>query len=419
MNTPLPGEAERERQLVTAKRRATLLLLASACAFLVLVLTGESTGWRGFLIAAAEGSLVGGLADWFAVTALFGRPLGLPIPHTAIVVERKNQFAGTFADFVQSAFLRPELIEEALRARDPVRALARWLEDPQHVADAEAELAEVAALVLQRVEWDQLPAAIRERLRSELSGVPWQHLAQEAWAAAQAREGLDPAVDRLLAFATDQLGARESALRGLAREHAPWWLPGAIRDRLVDQLIEDARGILDSMAQDRTHPLRRDLERRLVELGTSVLASPNFDARANDTVEHALGSALFREWLAARIDEARRWLSEGVRDPASPLRQGLRAQLIRVGRILETEPELRELLEARLYRGVRAASARAQSEFRGLAARTIEEWDPHEAARRLQLLMGADLQHVRINGTIVGGLAGLLIQAIAEVARYA
>lgn len=414
---PLRGDEERARQLIGAQRRATLLLLTSALAFFALVLTGEPTGWRGFLIAAAEGSLVGGLADWFAVTALFGRPFGLPIPHTAIVVERKDQFAATFADFVQSSFLGPELIEQALRSRDPVRAFARWLEEPAHAASAEAELASLARTLLDRVEWDAVPEALRERLRRELQQVPFQRLAQGAWESAAAEQRLEPAVDRLLTFANDYVTSQEDTLRRFAREHSPWWLPGGIRDRLVDQLLGDMHGLVTSMAADHAHPLRRDLEDRLLELGRTVLHSPRFEPRTTEVIDDVLDHEAFRQWLAARVDDTHHGLVAALEDPASRLRAMLRARVAELARALEEDDALRAQFEDRLYRAARVVSSRFQSEFGSLAERTIERWDAREAAARLQALMGADLQWVRINGTIVGGLAGLVIHAVAELVR--
>ena len=413
-----PRDAGRARQLVSAKRRATLLLVTSALAFLILVLTGEPSGWRGFLIAAAEGSLVGGLADWFAVTALFGRPLGLPIPHTAIVVERKDQFAATFADFVQSSFLRPDLIELTLRSRDPVRAFATWLGEPEHAASAEAELAALGRVLVDRVDWESLPDAATECLRLELRSVPLQRLAQEAWEAAAARQRLGPAVDRLLHFADDYVTSQEDTLRRLARDHAPWWVPGGIRDRLLDQLLADAHRLMMSVAGDPEHPLRRDLEERLLELGRAALQSPRFASRSGAAIDEVLDSTFYREWLAARVSEARDGLIRALEDRQSRFRGVLRERVVGFGRALNEDDELREQLEQRLYRAVRVVSGRFQSEFTGLASQTVEQWDAREAAGRLQALMGPDLQWVRINGTIVGGLAGLMIHAVAELVRY-
>lgn len=413
----LPGDEERTRQLVSAKRRATLLLLTSALAFFVLVLTGEPTGWRGFLIAAAEGSLVGGLADWFAVTALFGRPLGLPIPHTAIVVERKDQFAATFAEFVQSSFLRPDLIDRALRRQDPLRGFARWLEEPGHAAVAEAELATLARTLLDQFSWGTVPSVLRERLRRELKNVPFQRLSQESWEAAAAGHRLEPAVDRLLDFADDYVAAQEETARHLAREHSPWWLPSGIRDRLVDQLLGDAHRLLTSMAEDHSHPLRRDLEDRLVELGRAVLHSPRFEPRTVEVIDQLLDNEAFGQWLSARVEDTRRGLGAALEDPTSRLRRGLRDRVAGFAHVIDEDDALREQLEERLYRAVRVVSERFQFEFGNLAGQTIEQWDAREAAGRLQALMGPDLQWVRINGTIVGGLVGLLIHAVAELAR--
>ncbi|MEA3075123.1 MAG: hypothetical protein QOF60_31 [Actinomycetota bacterium] len=314
------------------KRRATGLLVAFAVAFVAVARLDQGATWVGYATAGLEGSLVGGLADWFAVTALFRHPLGLPIPHTAVIRERKDQFGATLGQFVQENFLSAAVVTERVRAAQLGRRLAEWLSRPE--SPGVVDVSSVAEWVA-----DAVRTAVEEGRHQ-------------------------PAVTALLRGAQTVLDDHREELRERFGQESPWWLPGPVEHRVFDRLMDGARDLLGTIADDPDHPLRHDIDGRLL-----ALASPAEVAR----LLHHLG-----ERLAA-------------------------------------EDELRAKVDEVAERAVRYVAEHHHAEITDLIASTVARWDGDETSDKLELLLGRDLQFIRINGTIVGGLAGLAIHGLATL----
>jgi uncharacterized membrane-anchored protein YjiN (DUF445 family) len=411
----LRSETVKLRQLVVNKRRASALLAFSSVVFLAVTIWGGRGGWAGYLQATAEASMVGGLADWFAVTALFRRPLGLPIPHTAIVVERKNAFAETLGEFIQDSFLTPDTIVERVRAAAVVPRLADWVAEPVHAARVAGHLADGAAAFADLVRDEEVHDAIAAIVRQRADAVP-----------------LAPLAGRALRFLTD--GGRheqvlDAAIRGLDRyldehrgelherldEQSPWWLPGALEDRIFDRLLEGARNVLQAMAPDRGHPLRRQLDARLAQLATDLETSPSLRQRGEQLKQELLSQPELGDWVAKLWADVKAQLRAQAPDPDSELRRRLAAAVATGGHHLRDDPVLASKVQDAVEVGGRYVAEHFHGEIANLVSTTIARWDADETSRRLELLLGPDLQYIRINGTIVGGAAGLVLYTIAQL----
>jgi uncharacterized membrane-anchored protein YjiN (DUF445 family) len=413
----LRSEQAKQRQLVVAKRRASALLAAVTLAFVVLTVWGGRSTLVGYLQATAEASMVGGLADWFAVTALFRHPLGLPIPHTAIIVERKNQFGATLGEFIQESFLTPETIVERIRLAVVVPRLADWLSRPDNAAKVAANVADGAVVLADLVNEDDVNTALMAALHRRAEAVALAPLAGRALrfmtADGRHHEVLDAAIrglDRYLDEHRDDLHDR------LAQE-SPWWLPGAVEDRIFDRLLDGARAVLREMATNRDNHLRRQLEERLVQLAVDLETDPSLLARGEELKHELLSQPQLAGWVASQWRDVKAQLKDEAADPDSELRHRLAAAVVTAGQRLGNDP----VLAARAQHGVEAGGRYVAEHFHGeiaaVVSGTISRWDADETSRRLELLLGPDLQYIRFNGTIVGAAAGLALYAIAQILR--
>jgi uncharacterized membrane-anchored protein YjiN (DUF445 family) len=406
-------EQRRAGQLVVAKRRATGLLLVVAAIFVASTLLLSRAHWLSWVQATAVASLVGGLADWFAVTALFRRPLGLPIPHTAIVVERKDRFAETIGSFVQENFLSPDAVNERLRSARAVERLAGWLAEPDHAQDVAARLAEgmVAAADLLRDE--DVHAVLDTLVREQLDRVALAPLAGRTLAQLT-REGRHHALIEVgLRSLSRYLREHGAELHERLGVYSPWWLPGPIQDRLVERLLHRSEQVLDAMASEPDHPLRQQLEAGLQKLAENLQTSEEYRRRGEELKAELLAQPQIRSFAATVWRDTKNQLRAQSAQPGSELRSRLAAMIMQMGARLRDDPQLSAAAQRSLDAVVRTVLERFDTELEALVRDTITRWDARETSRRLELLLGPDLQYIRINGTIVGGLAGLCLHAIS------
>jgi uncharacterized membrane-anchored protein YjiN (DUF445 family) len=408
-----PAEQRRARLLVVTKRRATGLLVGATVVFVLSTVFVHRAPWLGWIQATAVASMVGGLADWFAVTALFRRPLGLPIPHTAIVVERKDRFAETLGTFVQESFLTPDAVIARLRAAHAQERAAKWLADPDHAAEVAERVADalVAGAELLRDEdvHNLLDAFVRQRVDTvALAPLAGRTLEQLT------RDGRHNAlVDAGLVWLSRYLGAHGADLHHRLGVHSPWWLPGPVEDRMVERLLLRTRQVLDDMAAHRSHPLRHQLDAGLTKLAEDLQTSEELRARGETLKADLLGQPQIRTFATTVWADLKDQLRVQAAQPGSELRARLTELIMQTGRRLCDDPQLAASAQRSLDAVVRLVLERFDDELAALVSGTIARWDAVETSRRLELLLGPDLQYIRINGTLVGALAGLTLHAVS------
>jgi uncharacterized membrane-anchored protein YjiN (DUF445 family) len=411
---PTLADQDRRRLLARGRRRATGLLVVVAAAYVALQAWDSDATAAGYVEAMAAAGLVGGLADWFAVTALFRRPLRLPIPHTAIIVERKDAFGQTLGDFVQTSFLTPDIIAERVRAAAVVPRMATWLSEPDNAARLARHVADAAVTAADLVRDDEVHGALEEAVRRRVEATPLAPLAGRALDV-MTRDGrhhelLDVvlrAVDRFLAENRESLRARFGA-------ESPWWLPGAAEDRIFERLLDGARTVLGEVARNPDHELRADVDARVRRLAADLQTSPALRERGEQLKHELLAQPELRAWVAQVWADIKAGLRSQAADPDSELRRRLAEAIAELGRRLVDDPVLAGRVEQGLETAVRYVADQFSDEIGTMVSGTVARWDAHETADRLELLLGPDLQFIRINGTVVGGLAGLAIHAIGQ-----
>jgi len=405
--------AVRQRRLTAARRRATALLLAVTALFVVVTAIGVHGTFLGYVQAGAEAAMVGGVADWFAVTALFRRPLGLPIPHTALIVERKDQFAATLGQFVQENFLNADVLAERIRAARLIRRLAAWLADQGNAARFAGHAADLVVTVAEALRDEDVQRVLTAELTRAVDAVEVAPLAGRTLrvmiAEGQHIELLNGAVaaaDRYLAEHHDELSDRFEV-------EAPRWVPDAVYRRIFDRLYTRLRQRLVAIATDPDDETRRQLEAWIGGLPDRLETDPELRERGERLKQDVLGSAGLRDWSSALWQKAKETLRTQAADPDSELRRRLADLLVAVGRRLESDQTLQDGLERMVESGARALADQFHDELAGLVTGTIERWDAEQTSSQLELLLGRDLQFIRINGTVVGAGVGLALHAVA------
>ena len=410
------AELRRARLLTVTRRRATGLLVVVAVVFGLSIAFASKASWLSWVQATAAASLVGGLADWFAVTALFRRPLGLPIPHTAIVVERKDRFAETLGSFVQESFLTPDAVSARLRAAAALPRAAAWLADEDHARQLAGRaidaLVEGIDLVRDADVHDALDGIVRRRLES----LPLAPLAGRALEQVTKDGRHEPVLDTALLGLSRYIAVHGPEMHHRLGMQSPWWLPGPVSARMVTRLLSRTETVLADMAYDRYHPLRRQLADGLDSLGRRLQTDPVMLQRGEELKSELLSQPTVQELAAAVWTDVKGELRAQSVQPDSELRRRLADVISRTGRRLSTDQELVAAVERSVDDFVKVVLTAFDEELVALVTGTIQRWDATDTARRLELLLGPDLQYIRINGTVFGALAGLVLHAIAAAA---
>jgi uncharacterized membrane-anchored protein YjiN (DUF445 family) len=414
--TALPAvraQEQRRERLATMKRRATALLGFATLVFLVVTIWGGDSTAAGYVQATAEAAMVGGLADWFAVTALFRHPLGIPIPHTAIVVARKDQFGETLGTFIQDAFMTPDAVLERLRAAAVGPRVSSWLQDPAHADRLAGDVLDAAVRVSDLIDDGDVQRVLHGAVRTRVETVPIAPMAGRALEFlirdGRHQEALDTALRELDRF----LDAHRDDLRAQLGQASPWWLPGAAEDRLFERLLEGGRTLVAAMLDDRDHHLRQRFDLRLEQLAHDLQTSEELLIRGEKLKAELLAQPEVGNWVGGLWADVKTHLRDEATRPDADLRHRLAEVAQGLGARLE-DPVMAERLDDALATAVTYVVDRFQGEIVTLVSGTISRWDAEETADRLELLLGPDLQFIRINGTVVGALAGLVLHSVSH-----
>ncbi|MBD8870153.1 DUF445 domain-containing protein [Nocardioides donggukensis] len=409
--TPEP-DADAARASALRRMRAVALGLLLFAA-VVYVLTRGTDGWLGFVNAGAEASMVGAIADWFAVTALFRHPLGLPIPHTALIPRRKDDLGRGLEEFVGENFLQEDIVRERTRAARVAMRLGRWASQPEHARRVVDEVTDVAAIGLDTVRDHHIAEFVEQALVPRFREEPISPILGSFVTEAVRDDLHHGVVDLALEEMYDWLTDNQETFADVLTERAPWWAPERLNEAVTTRLHAEAIRWLGDIRDDPRHRARLALDSMLAQLGQDLLTNPDTQERAENLKLRLLEHPQFPATAISLWKAFRTALLEALRDPSGPLKERLTAELVALAGRVTTDAELRERLDG-LFEDVAVfAVSRYGAELTTVITHTIERWDGQEASRRIELHVGRDLQFIRINGTIVGGLVGVLIHTFA------
>jgi uncharacterized membrane-anchored protein YjiN (DUF445 family) len=403
----------RARRLAAARRRATALLAAVTIVFVAVTVAGARGTVLGYVQAGAEAAMVGGVADWFAVTALFRRPLGLPIPHTALLVERKDQFAATLGQFVQENFLNADVLAERMRSARLVPRLAAWLADDANAASFAGHAADLVVTLADALRDEDAQRVLTTELTRAAEAVEVAPLAGRALRVIIAEGHHAGLFTTMVSGADRYLADHYAEFRDLFEAESPRWVPDAIYRRVFDRLYDRLRHRLATMATDPGDEARRQFDEWIASLPDRLETSPELRERGEGVKRDVLASAELRDWSSALWSHAKETMRTQAANPESELRGRLASALAAAGQRLGSDGILQESLVRIAESGAHALADQFHDELADLVTGTIQRWDAAQTSSQLELLLGRDLQYIRINGTVVGAGVGLALHAFA------
>lgn len=392
---------------------ATLMLVAMAGVYLLARSQEHGAPAWGYLRAFAEAAMVGGLADWFAVTALFRHPLGLPIPHTAIIPRNKDRIGDSLAAFLKGNFLTPSVVARRMRRIDVAEALGRFLTNPPDGGRMREGASRLAGDMLEALDPERLGGMVKGAIAGRLGALEVSPLAGQALDAAIAEDRHVPLLEGIVTWAGRTLDANEHLIRDMVhgRANAIMRWTG-IDERLANAIIDGLQKLLVEMAEDPGHPLRLKAEEGLASLADRLQHDPALRARVEALKDEAIANPAVTRWLDGLWENARAGMLRAARDPNAALAGRFGEALAQLGVTLQQDARLRATVNSFARRATVGMVASYGDGIVRLVSDTIRGWDAATVTGRLENAVGRDLQYIRINGTLVGGLVGLAIHVI-------
>jgi uncharacterized membrane-anchored protein YjiN (DUF445 family) len=415
VSAPIPREAEKRRALRRMKLVALSFLLGAAVVFLVMSLWPGEPAWTGYVKAAAEAGMVGALADWFAVTALFRHPLGIPIPHTAIIPTRKDALGDSLGEFVGANFLSEQVVRERLRRVGVASRLGGWVAEPANAERVTAELATVVRGVVAVLRDEDVQAVMEQAVVKRVVSVPWGPPLGKLMAGVVEDGTHHKLVDLMCDRAYEWVKDNHSTVLRVVSDRAPTWSPKFVDSMVADKVYGEVLSFAWMVKTDPNHPMRLAIDKFLVEFASDMQTDPATMARAEVVKEQVLQHPEVQNVIGSAWSTAKRLLLDAAEDPSSELRKRVREGLISLGHRLSDDDALREKVESWVEGAAAYVVLNYRDEITTLITDTVQRWDAEETSRKIELQVGRDLQFIRINGTVVGSLAGLLIYTVAQL----
>ena len=418
MTTTTPAPRIRDTEAADAARRAGLrrmkliavgLLIAAA---VVHLLTIDRGGWVGFVNSAAEAAMIGALADWFAVTALFRHPLGIRIPHTAIIPTRKNQLGRSLQEFVTDNFLAEDVVRERVGRAQVGARIGGWLSQRDNAERVGAELARVTAHGLRRLSDEDAALIMEHAVLRPLAARPWSPSAGRLLQQLVTEGSHHRLVDLIASQLHHWLRTNSERVLDMVANRTPGWMPKWADERISARGYAEVVRFVEEVRRTPDHAFRRSLDDVLLQFARDLQQDPGTMHRVERMAQRVIAHPDLRAALDDVWAHLRTVLIDAADDPGSELRQrGIQA-LVEAGERLRDDPGVRARFDARAQ-DISAFAVRSYgNELTAVITETVERWDGEDAARRIELHVGRDLQFIRINGTVVGGLAGLVIHTI-------
>src|SRR4051794_35308327 len=396
---------------------ATGLLLVMAAVFAVARALEPGYPGLAYVKAFAEAAMVGGLADWFAVTALFRHPLGLPIPHTAIIPRNKDRIGEALANFLKENFLIPSVVARRMRNIDVAAATGRFLQTPAGEGNRiRAGASRLIADIFESLDDERLGGIVKGSVSSRLRRAEVSPLLGHALASAINDDRHVPMLEATIRWTARALDANEPLIREMVHKKANWALKLAGLDaKLADAIINGLRKLTAEMSTDPAHPVRVKIEEALAQLANDLQTRPETRERVEAIKEQLLDNKSVGLWIDTLWQNGREAIIRAARNPDAVLAGKLGEILKSMGGTLEKDRRIRAAINQFVRRAVVGMAAGYGSSIVKLVSDTVRSWDAQTVTNRLEAAVGRDLQYIRINGTLVGGLVGLILHLIDTI----
>ena len=407
--------ALKQLRLDRMKRVATGLLLLVSVIFLVARLLERRYPWLEVVRATAEAAMVGALADWFAVTALFRRPLGLPIPHTAIVPTRKDRIGASLGGFVQSNFLSRDLIAARLHGIGISRRVAEWLRDPANARKIATHVARALSGAVEVLRDEDIQRLVEQGVVSRLRATRVAPIVGNVLSLVTSTNRHQELLDETLRLLDRVVQQNDELIRQRVREESPWWLPEAVDDRIHDRIVTAIENTIHAVSADPEHPLRRRFHDAMQDFVERLRSSPEVIAKGEALKEELLTHPGVQQFSAALWADAKGALVRYGTNAADGAERPVERGIVTFAETVLEDSELTAKVDGWVVDAVLYVIDQFRAEVGRFIADTVRGWDPEDTSRKIELAVGRDLQFIRINGTIMGALVGLLLYFVGRM----
>ncbi|MEU9605266.1 DUF445 domain-containing protein [Streptomyces sp. NPDC048057] len=410
------ADAEKQRGVRRMKRFATGLLLFVALVFaLATWAKNEGAGpWAGYVAAAAEAGMVGALADWFAVTALFRHPLGVPIPHTAIIPNKKDQLGASLGSFVGENFLSEDVVRTRLRSLGIGARLGAWLAEPAHADRVTAELSTALRGALTVLRDADVQAVVGEAITRRANAVEIAPGVGKTLEKVVADGAHHRAVDLVCTRAQDWLVEHSDSVMDAIEGGAPGWTPRFVDRKIGERVYRELLRFVTEVRDMPDHPARGAIDRFLADFAADLQSDTDTRARVERMKSDLLSREEVQDVIASVWSSVRAMIISAADDDRSELRLRARASLLSLGARLSTDERLQSKLDGWIEDAAVYVVTTYRGEITSLISDTVAGWDAEHTSRKIEAHIGRDLQFIRINGTVVGALAGLVIYTVVH-----
>lgn len=417
MNLPLVNEPTMRRDLARMKQIATALLLGMVCLFALALYLERDFAWAGFLRAFAEAAMVGALADWFAVTALFRHPMGVPIPHTAIIRRNKDRIGASLGNFVENNFLTPEVIASKLETMDIPHRVADWLAQPENAGEIAQRITSVIPEFLNALRHDDVQRFLEENIAARVRALEVAPLAGNLLSALTTNNRHQFLLDEGLKLAERILNDNKDFIRRKIEEETPWYVPKFVDNRIYDIIITKAEQTLREVNLDNDHELRQKFNIATQDFILNLRHSDDYKQKVESLKEDLLENPVVRQYFSSLWADVKYRIIADAERPDSNIRQQINTSLQSLSNALLNDETVRHRINAWLQQVLLSIIINRKSEITAIISDTVKKWDADTMSDRVELYIGRDLQFIRINGTLVGGMVGLVIYLIVMLVK--
>jgi uncharacterized membrane-anchored protein YjiN (DUF445 family) len=409
-----PPPDTRLRDLRRMRFLATALLALMFAVFVATYLAKVEWAWLAYLRAFAEAGMIGACADWFAVVALFRHPLGLPIPHTAIVPHNKQRIGGAIGRFIANNFLSPKVLSAKIREIDGVGAVAGWLSDPATASRVAHRVANSLPEILRALPRDDLNAFLTRAVRQGIEAVPAAPLASKILSVLWAQGEAQPLIERAIAVAATALTDNRTRIKATVTQKSSRFIPRWVDAIVADKIVSGLTQLLEEM-RDPAHPWRVELAVAIEKLIEDLAVDPQMYAHGERLKAGVLGNPVVLEHVNRLWTEIETGLDRNSASRMDQISDGLEHALIALGQRMAGDQQIHATVNKWMRIAALRVIAPRRAEIGAFITQVVEKWDSETLVNRIELQVGRDLQYIRINGTLVGGLVGLIIFAVMRL----
>lgn len=407
---------DQRRSLRRHRAVATALLIVMGAVYFAAVKSGLPGFWMDLLRAGTEAALVGGLADWFAVTALFRRPLGLPIPHTAVIPNSKARIGAGMGRFIERHFLEPELVAARLRTLGVSRRLGAWLADRRNADLVADRLVAVASFLFRSFSDQKLKRLMQMTLRRQLREVELAPALAILLSVLRRNGAHQQLLDRVLAAVRTYIAAHENQILAIVAERSRWWVPRRIDRKVAAEITHGLVAYLDDLG-GRDHDARASFDAAFEKLIADLRYEPRLRAQVNAMRDRFLAAPEVNAYFETLWQDLRAALERELAEPDSRLRQALSGVLRSVGSAIAEDGGVQARMDRRMEEAVQTLIVPWRKEIGRFVADVVASWETGTIVDRVELAVGKDLQYIRLNGTLVGAAVGCAIFALTQLVR--